>query len=183
MKKVTEAIYLKRKNLGNYEHSEMSLAGLPDDDQSAEDLLKELKEIVDRLLDGEDSEKEVKEKEDTNEKESHKKSSKKSVKKSVEEEVVAEKEEEATEAPEETEEPVKKEKKKKKPKATEFNFNDDVHTDLLSEALDKKMKGWETKYKSKIKSASLRSQGQDFLDENGDVIEAFVIKYMNKLKA
>lgn len=61
--KVSEVRYMKRKNLGNYEHEEVTLTVIPgeDNDQEAQEILADLKLEVQNFLNGSEAEGQVSE--------------------------------------------------------------------------------------------------------------------------
>ena len=195
MKKITEATYMRRKNIGNYEHIEASLCGVPDDGQDGLEILKELKETVDTFLNSEkagdrsDLNQKTKENKDASKKESSKKSKEESSKEEVVEEVIeedteseeTEAEEEDTEA-EEDETPAKPAKPKKSGKVTTYDRSSALHQKLIGEYLDENLPGWEKKYGKFAKSVSNRMQGQEFMDTDGELIPEFGKTFLKKLK-
>jgi hypothetical protein len=193
MEKINEAIYLKRKNLGNYEHEEVSLSATPDEGQSGIEILKELKEIVDSFLNskdagGTDLSQKPKSVEKENKNGSKKESSKKVVKEESSEEEISEEvdEEDSDSSDEDTEEELPKKKKatkKTKAKVTVYERSNTLHQKILGEYLDDNLPGWTKKYAKQSRTTSNKMEGKDFLDQDGEILESFGSDFIKKLKA
>lgn len=143
----------QRKNLGNYEHIEISSTAKLEEGESADVAILKLKSYVANALDGKEPESPV-----------------------------AEVKEEIAELPpvipaealvEEPKKPRAKASKKEKPeiKSIPYDRNLDAHRQFLSAYLTQNHADWKTK--EGVKEFSLSLIGQPFLDEDGHIIESF----------
>jgi outer membrane biosynthesis protein TonB len=178
--------YLRRKNLGNYEHEELEVSASVEGSDPQE-VMDTLKAFVLSNLGLETSEKVEAPKKEIAKKEEVKVTKEKPQAK--EEEVKEEvKEEEAKEEEVVKEEPKKEEaKEEKKPKAkkettvkvkatklTAYDREHDPHKALLSKFLDEEFKGWRKPDELKKAGAASRAlNGTDFQDGNGEILESF----------
>ena len=162
--------YLRRKNLGNYEHEELEVSAEISEGQSPSEAFKELKQFVEECL-GLSAPKEQMELPLKVEKEKVKTPKKEEVKVSEEKpkEVEAPKEEEKKKAPKET-----KQKIKVTAKATTYDRTLDTHKALLGQFLDKEFSGWRKPEElKKAGQASRELNGKDFQDADGNILESF----------
>jgi DNA polymerase III gamma/tau subunit len=181
--KITEVKYMRRYNLGNYEHEEIAISAVLDEGEDHFAAIANLKSDVASAQKGEASEhsaaiaaagepasKPVKEK--------------KSPKKKAEEEPSEEAEEndeteqdieesEEEEAEEEEEKPAAKKSFKKKPQV--YSRASEQHKEILSKVLSSVAPDWKKtpESKEKAKGASQKMEGKEFLDESGEVLESF----------
>lgn len=178
--KVTEAKYVKRINLSNYEHEEISLTSALDEDDVAAQVIEELKAIVCSGAPAAAPE-ELPEK-------SPKGKGKKAKK---EEEVVPEVAEEEEQATEETEEEVVEEEEEEKPapkkgkkKGSPYSRANETHKVLFTETLKEINPKWNKSDagKAKAKKASMEMDGEDFLDAEGEILPSFVKNLKAKMK-
>ena len=92
--------------------------------------------------------------------------------------IVALEETKAEEFPEqESEDQLKPIPPKRKTKAvvnTPYDRSSSVHTNLFSGLLDTHFPAWRTSMKAQAKTVSVALEGQDFLDEDGSILEAFI---------
>lgn len=197
--------YLRRKNLGNYEHEELEISTVVEDGQSRVDVVKSVKQFVVDALNGtgpfaltKQLELPLEQKSVAQENKTEKKGESKVTKPKpqAEEKKVEEKKEEAPAAQEETtpapaEEKKVEEKKAKKEttlkvtkptKATAYDRNLDTHKALLGQFLDVKCPNWRKPEElKKAGNASRALQGTDFQDAEGNILESFkeaFLKYM-----
>jgi hypothetical protein len=165
--KVTEIRYTYRKNLGNYEHEETTVAGIVEDSQEAVECLKELVSLAKTDL---SKPVEVKNTEPKKEEK-------------VEEQM------EFVEQPQKKEEPeIKEETKPKKtkgskatPKLTPYDRENDLHKKFFSEVLQKHYPEWK-KNIPKAKEVSISLHGTDMLDAEGTVVKSFEDSVIEKMK-
>jgi hypothetical protein len=170
--KITSIDYLRRLNLGNYEHEELKASALIGENDSAEICFIALKEFVENSLGIVKETKEqfplpiVKEEpkiEETKAEETKAKEVK------VEEEVKKKKERK----PEIEKKPVKKISK-----ATMYDRVLETHKSLIGAFLDTKYPKWrKNELIKKATQASKDLNGIEFLDENGEMLESFKIKF------
>ena len=165
--KITSIDYLRRLNLGNYEYEELKASALVGENDSAEICFIALKEFVENSL---GIVKETKEqlplpivKEEPKIEETKAKEVK------VEEEVKKKKERKSVA---ETK-PVKKISK-----ATMYDRVLETHKSLIGAFLDTKYPKWrKNELIKKATQASKNLNGIEFLDENGEMLESFKIKF------
>lgn len=183
--------YLRRVNLGNYEHSELKVSSIVKEDQDVNIEIERLKFLVHSHLGIEEDNKSqlllpLKETKKTVEK------TVEAVKELKEEIAVKEevKEEVKQEAKEKKTEPkAKKTTSETKPvkklfKATAYDRTINTHKNLLGTFLDKKYPKWRVEpLLKKALEASKSLNGQDFLDENGDILESFKVSFSSLMDA
>jgi len=190
--KATEVKYVKRFNLGNYEHEEIGVTVALDEDDSATEAIKELKELVNSTCGDCDKAKEpeaVEEQPEAEEEvveEKPKRGRKKKEKVEEEPEEVEEEEteeEEVEEVIEEEEEPAPAKKSLKK-KGSVYSRVNDAHKALFVEALNDIAPQWKKTdaSKAKAKKLSMELNGQDFLDADGEVVPSFMTALKKGMK-
>lgn len=193
---ITKVSFLKRKNLGNYEHEEISAEAILEEgsNETLEGCIKDLRSSIERGFGHEVLEKPAvetpapkKEKEIKPEKKA-KKEAEPVATKPVEQpakEAAEESSEENTEAEGDTAaealEEAKKDAAKKKSLATKYSRNDDKHKKHLADWLDIEHKGWRERA-SKAKEVSAEMEGQPFLDREGSILKSFRADFTKKLK-
>lgn len=185
--KVTEVTYTKRFNTGKYEHEEYTVTASIDEDDDAKESIAELKQLVVQGHGGEidvDQDKDEAEEEESEEQESKKSRGSKAKPKDEDESEEEESEEEEPseeEAEEEEEKPKAAAKKKFRSKDAAYDRQDPLHKKLVGEILDSKFKGWNKKGSDLAKKAGKASQeldGEDFLDNDGEVVPEFRSKLL-----
>lgn len=72
-------------------------------------------------------------------------------------------------------------KMKVKSAPTKYNRETDLHKKLVSEMLDRAIKGWKAKA-SLAKEASVKMNGEDFLDAEGKVLPSFTEAFVEMMK-
>jgi len=151
---ITETItFTQRKNLGNYEHMELTVSARLEEKDNALEAIAHLKDMVLAGFDVEAKSAIVKEEH---------------VPQSLEEEVVAEV------TPEEPKKPkaVKKVKEKVvEHKIVPYDRNIDAHRQFLSSYLTQTHPEWKTT--EGVKEFSLSLIGKPFLDDSGHIVESF----------
>lgn len=163
--KITEIKYMRRFNLGNYEHEEIEATANLDEGESYIGALAELKNMV------------------------HGKHQEPVVPEPLIEEPVVVPEETAVEQTI-VEEPKAEEIVEKKPKratkkaakVTNYDRGLDNHKKLLADVLDKNCPNWK-KSGAKVKEISVLMEGKPFLNAEGSVIEDFIVEFKSKLEA
>lgn len=189
--------YMRRKNIGNYEHEELRISDVVQDGEDINKKLSELKELVLSnlgLVETQNAPKaepqKSEEKPQTIVKE---KKNEKATKEVVSEETVSEEEGDG-EQEESNEESSPKEKVKaaRKPettrktrlvsKNTHYDRTLDTHKALLGTLLDNSLgKGWRAGAllkKAGAASVAMHEEKADFLDANGEVLESFKEKFL-----
>lgn len=186
--KVSEARFQKRYNVAQYEHEEYSLTAVVDEDESAVEVLAQLKADIQEAYDGaasgnaepepeEEKPKKKKSKAKAEESEDEESAEDQETDEATEEEESEETESEETEETEgeEDEKPVKAKKGfKKKPQA--YQRSNETHKDIFtSRVLKAVAPDWKktTESKAKAKKVSMKLEGEDFLDESGEVLASF----------
>lgn len=172
--KLLEISYRKVKNLGNYESEELRVSGAPTDDQTARELIAELKSLVDSELSGQGPT-EFNAKVEVAEKPAKK------TKAAPKAKEVVEPEEEAAvveEEPVPEEDVVKPSKKLIKPAAkknTPYTKAKEFHKKLLGNFLTANYPSWKKDARVKAKAATLSDalSGKDFLDADGEMLSSF----------
>lgn len=160
--KITELKYTERKNMGNYEHAELSATALVEEGEDINAAVLTLKTYVSYALNGEISKIEVKEEikpepvVEAPVKEKKPKAKKEKVVEPVVEPVV----EEA---------PVKK-------NVVIYNSNIQEHKSILAGYLSEKYKSeWKTVAPAEeIKQFTSSLNGNDFLDDSGKIVDSFL---------
>ena len=176
--RVTEVKYSKKFNLGNYESEEFGLTAVLEEDDVAQVAFIGLKNEVAIAYSGEVTKPEPEELPEP------KKGKKKAKPEPEVEEETEEEESEETEVEEteETEDEVddepkaakgKKSKFKKKPQT--YLRSNETHKEIFSNVLKTVAPDWKktTESKAKAKAASQKLEGEEFLDENGEVLATF----------
>lgn len=191
----TEVKYAFRRNLGAYEHQDISLTASLTEGASVEQVIADMQRValasVGQFM--------ANEKPATEEAASPKKPAKGKRKPKVEEESEEEDEDESEEESEdedeaeeaEEEKPKKSKKapakttkaptKKGRSKASPFDRNSDLHKDLVGSMLEEEIsKKWRGKEKlvKKARNAAKEMDGEDFLDAEGVIMESFKEKYL-----
>ena len=183
--------YLRRVNLGNYEHSELKVSTIVKEDQDINIEIERLKMLVhchlgiqednkdQLLLPIEKANKPVEKTVAAVEKPKEKVA----VKEELKEEIKYEAKEKKTEAKTKKSTPETKPVKKLN-KATVYDRALDTHKNLLGSFLDKKYPKWRNADSlKKAAEASKALNGSDFLDENGEILEAFKLAFSNFMDA
>lgn len=189
MGKIRNIEFLQRKNLGNYEHTEMKVSiALSESDNEVVDAKEAMQFVADALNSAGVFAKEFKDPKQTELKVEVVKEVKKEtpkpastpVKEVLKSEVTKAKEEEKDEKPKSEEKPKEAKKTvetkaaKKINKATLYDRELDTHKEIISVFLDSKYPKW--KVPSNLKKAGAASKslvGTNFLDENGDLLSSF----------
>lgn len=192
--KINEIKYMRRFNLGNYEHEEIALAAALDDNESPGEAFSQLKNTVHMLAIGQEvaaeeipvappapkekpvkgkkakvvepEPEEIEEEEEVDDEE-------------LADEEIQEEEEEAEEAPTPS-----KGKKTFKKKPQTYSRASEQHKEILSKTLREVAPDWQKSQegKQKAKSCSIKMEGEEFLDENGEVLPEFKIKVKKHMK-
>lgn len=188
--------YLRRKNLGNYEHEELEVSTVVQEGEDAQVITEDLidfvlgnlrlptLEKVQQKTPGKKVEAPKKEIETNGEPTSPEK------KPLVADGTTTPKEEEKTPAPkEEKKEEKKEESKKEEPKketkrrikkvtTSVYNREDEAHKALIGAFLDKEYKTWRTKNElPKASKASKTLNGSEFLNAEGEILDAFKVEF------
>lgn len=195
--KITGATFTRKYNVGQYESEDYTLTAIIDDNENATNALIELKEVVDAAFNNKTAV-ETKSNPSKAKATPAKKSSKvvdldEDEEDIVEEEDVVEEEDEVEEEEEEEEEEVKpKAKPKAKAKSTakkskEQNYDREVetHKELFGEVLAEVAPKWKSSAegKAKVKTCSIKLNGQPFLDVDGEVLESFKLAVKKHMTA
>ncbi len=193
--------YSFKKNLGNYEHEEVSLEVVPteENDHTIQQILASLKVEVVTFLSGVQPEGQVLEQTTSEEKpKKTKKADKKSAKKEeiedekedIEEESSKESSEEdqseeevdsSEEEEEEAPKTAKSSKSSKFKKVTTYDRGNSLHKKLLGDFLTKEVKDWKSKSEL-AKEISLSLHGSPFLDQEGEILPEFKKPFITKMK-
>lgn len=167
--------YMRRKNLGHYEHEELKISDVVGDQDSIDLKINELKHLVLKhlgLVEEAVKEIELPVTPEVTEVAEEKKEEpvKKAKKKKVKEEVVEEK----------VEEEKHEEKVQKKPaKTVDYDRTLQVHKNLLGKFLDESFPRWKSPDNlKKASEASHALNGTPFLDENGEILQDFKDKFV-----
>ena len=182
---------MRRVNLGNWEHSELKVSTIVKEDQDINMEIEKLKMLVHCHLGIQEDNKD--------QLLLPFKKSNKPVEKTV---AAVEKPKEEIAVKEEVKEEVKQEAKEKKTepkakkitsetkpvkklfKATAYDRTINTHKNLLGTFLDKKYPKWRVEpLLKKALEASKSLNGQDFLDENGDILESFKVSFSSLMDA
>lgn len=166
--KVTEVKYTKRVNTGNYEHEEFGAAAVLDEEDNVLEVFQQLKADVAAAYSGEavaggtKKKPKKKEEEETEEEEVEETSTDEESEEESEEETV-----------EEEEKPKSKKKFKKTPQ--KYQRDNDAHKDIFGGLLKAVAPDWKKsdEGKAKAKKASMKMEGKEFLNEDGEVLPAF----------
>lgn len=196
--------YLRRKNLGNYEHEELEVTTAVQENENGQSVMNELKEFVlvnlglasPKAQTAEDKKVEA----PKNKTETKGEPSSPDKKPLVADGTTTPKEGEKTPAPKEEkkeekkEEPKKEEPKKEEPKketkarikkatSSVYNREDETHKALIGQFLDGEFKTWRTKNElPKASAASKALNGKEFLDAEGKILEAFKVEFRSFMK-
>lgn len=194
--------FLRRRNLGQYEHTELEVSGVIPDGESATKYTKELMDFVhDALFSCGEFSAPVKGKASQVEMKLEtkvEKGPKTSTEKVETEKIQNQKQGEVTKSEEKPqdmnassstaepkkeekkEEPKKEEKKTRAGKPTPYDRNLETHKALMGTFLDSSLgKNWRDKsILAASGKASRDLQGKDFLDGNGDIIESFKTEFL-----
>jgi outer membrane biosynthesis protein TonB len=189
--------YLRRKNLGNYEHEELEVSTVVEDGQSRSAVTADLRNFVNSALNGglqptitkaEPSENKNPPKGETKvlkEKPQTKKEEPKAeeVKEEPKAEEAPAKEEPKAEEPKKEKAPKKETTTKIKPsKATAYDRELDTHKALLGKFLDSEFPGWrKSDLLKKAVAASHALKGSDFQDGEGNILESFKVEFRKHL--
>lgn len=157
--KIVDARYERVFKLGEFESERIGFTATLDEDDTAEGAIEELKKVVEAQRTSGASVKS----------ETKKESSKKL---EVSKEEKAPKEE-------------KKEKAPKVVKATAYSTADDKQRAAVGSLMDKVVPGWREKaeVKAAAKKASAELDGQDFMDDKGNILDSFVEKLKEKMSS
>ncbi len=198
--KATEIKYARRINLGNYEHEEVAITAVLDEDDSAVEGIGELKKMVAEAVAAGDtgslpgvSAKDPKGKTPAVEKKTEKKAGEKKGK-AVEEKPDDEVEsDDADVSDSQEEETIEEEKEEKKPaagkkgfkkKASPYSRTNDTHKALFSEKLTELFPKWKGSDagKAKAKQISKDLDGEEFLDSEGEMLPSFIASLKKGMK-
>lgn len=190
--RVTEVRYMRRNNLGNYEHEEISMSAVIEEDEDHMDAVAGLRQDVVAALSGEKAatvEAPEAEEEKKPAKTGKGKKAPKVEEQPEEEEPEAEDDDEKTADPEEEEteeepeeEPEEEEKpapakggKKFKKKPQSYSRASEQHKEIFSSVVKSIAPEWKKSddLKKKAKDASQSMEGKDFLDDSGEVLSEF----------
>lgn len=183
--------YLRRVNLGNYEHSELKVSTIVKEDQDINIEIERLKMLVHCHLGIQEDNKDqlslpIEKANKPIEKTVaaiEKPKEKVAVKEELKEEIKDEAKEKKTEAK------AKKSTLETKPvkklnKATAYDRALDTHKNLLGSFLDKKYPKWRNADSlKKAAEASKTLNGSDFLDDNGEILDSFKLAFSNFMDA
>jgi outer membrane biosynthesis protein TonB len=182
--------YLRRKNLGNYEHEELEVSAAVDG-KDADALMVEMKTFVCGHLGLETPVVGKSEKVEAPKKENATKGETKVTKPKPQEEAPKE-EAPKEEAPKKEETPKEEPKKTKKEtttkvrpsKNTVYDRAHDPHKALVGKFLDEEYSGWrKNDLLKKASEASKALNGKDFQDGDGNVLEAFKVEFRKFMDA
>ncbi len=184
--RIAEAKFTRRYNVGNYEHEEYSLSSVFDDkDQSAVEALRLLKEDVAAAFSGKsDTAKMPKKK-----KAAPVEAADESEEDTEAEEIPATEDSESSSDSDEDDDQDTSSKtkttsgatsatsktKKFKKKAQVYQRSNETHKEIFSSVMTKATPDWKktTESKAKAKNTSMKMEGKDFLDEDGEVLKEF----------
>jgi hypothetical protein len=210
--KISEARYTRRYNIGNYEHEEYTLAAVVKEGETGAEALIDLKHQVAAAYVGEGSigpapepeeeiEQPIEEEEIPVEEEIPEETEEEVEEEDIEEEVPEEKPKKKTKAPkkEEAEEDdydyadqlpkelVKEAPKKKsfKKKPQTYQRSNEAHKEIFSNVLKAVAPDWKKSFESKAqaKKVSQKMVGEEFLDEDGNVVASFTEAVRKAMKA
>lgn len=182
--------YTKRFNLGNYEHEEYTVDAQAED-ASASDFA-QLKELVAAAHAGDvkssakvsRANKAKEEAEEEEEEEEEKAPAKKTTKKKVEPEPEEDDEDDADDADDAEEAPKAVKGKAVKKKGSVYDRNSDLHKKLFVELLNSELgDSWVKKNAGRAKTASIKMEGKNFLDADGEILADFVKEALKIAKA
>lgn len=189
--RVAEVRYSKKFNLGNYESEEFSLSAVLDEGEDAQEILKHLKEEVNKAYTGEttgeqddtsynNTESDAAD-EENNEEDSGSSSDDGETDSDQSTDSHDDDSEDADE--QEDEKPVKK--KKFKSKAQVYDRENETHKELFTQVLKEVAPDWKKTPESKVKAkdASQKLVGKEFLDSDGEVLETFKADVKKLMKA
>lgn len=158
---VKKIVYVRRYPKEDYGFMEVTLdAELSAEDSPAE-CLEELKEIIDGHISGNKTNSVKGEKNN---------GSKKSASKEVSQE--DDKEKDQVIAP----------PKRRATKTTPYDRKNDLHKKLVAEYLDEAMPVWKEKLPNRAQVVSVKMNGKDFLDADGNILQSFKDEYLKLLK-
>jgi hypothetical protein len=158
--KVEKVNYVRRTPKEEYGFLEITLEAQLEKSDDISECLNQLKEIVDTHNNPSESVKKKgahNGKENSIEKELSQKDDEKSVK-----EVVA--------------------KKKKKSKSSAYDRKNDLHKKLVAEYLDGAYPNWKETKSERAQVVSVKMNGKDFLNDEGEMLEEFKIEFLSHLK-
>ena len=199
---LTEIKFGMRRNLGNYEHTDVAFSASVAEGQSPEEILEYLKTLAVSSV-GEYLANEADKKEEGVEtpKAAAKTKGRKAKDEEEEEEDQDEDSDDSTDDEEDDEDdeeeevspkakakkaPAKKAAapKKKKSKSSPYDRKNDLHKDIVGTMLDEEIPKWRKKksLEAKSKLASKELDGEDFLDSEGNVLETFKEKFMELME-
>lgn len=197
--KFNEVKYLKRKNLGNYEHEEVTLSAFVDEGEEADKVLTEIKNLARKMLDhstpisvpaSAPREEKTPEavsptsKEDTKDSQAKAEASpseepnKKAKPKSKPKSEAKSPSDEDQEKSEEKEPAKEKSYKAKAGSPTPYNRGSDLHKKLVVDLLNANVSDWKTK-SAKVTQASQAMGGKDFLSPGGGILESFKTEFLS----
>lgn len=188
---ILEVKYAKRFNLGDYQHEEYTIVAEVEEGESADTVLATIKEMVHRNQAGKSNVDEPKMQVAATEEQPVAKKgkgrppgAKNKPKGTVEaaSEVVA-KEEDEKEEEAAAEEKAPPQKKLKKVGET-YSRSSEIHKKIFAEILGDVYPMWKSTEdgKSKAKNASMKMEGVEFLDSEGEVLESFLAELEFNLK-
>lgn len=169
--------YMRRKNLGHYEHEELKVSDVVKDGEDIDFKIVELKKLVLAHLGLSEVEKDNSQQELP---------IKEEIKEEVKEEIKEEVKEEVKEETQKKRAKGKAETKLVKPnnKNTKYDRELKTHKVLIGQFLDKKYPKWRSSdIINKASQASKALIGFDFLDENGDILDSFIEEFCKLMDA
>jgi hypothetical protein len=193
--KVTEVKYMRRFNLGDYEHEEYAFTAAIDTKDDGLEAIEELKSLVAKARNEESTEQDDEEVEDEEEVETEEEDeSEEDTEESDDEEEeddeeVDSEETEDDDEEEEDEKPAAKKAKSKgkktKSKSQGYSRDNETHKDLFGETLTAVWPQWKKTKANKAKGVALSKKfaGTDFLDADGNVLKTFKDALKKAVKA
>ncbi len=177
--KATEIKYTKRVNLGNYEHEEVGITAVLDEDDCAVKGIAELKELVAKAIAGEPPPAATETKPAKTGKPTKTEKKAPAPAAEEEEETIEEKEEET-----ETPPPAKPAKGGFKKKGSVYSRTNDTHKAIVADKLTELYPKWKKDAASiaKAKKLSKDLDGTDMLDSEGELLPAFVASLKKGMK-
>lgn len=181
--------YTKRFNLGNYEHEEYTVDAQAED-ASASDFA-QLKELVAAAHAGDvkssakvSRANKAKEEAEEEEEEEENAPAKKTTKKKVEPEPEEDDADDEDDEDDEEEAPKAVKGKAVKKKGSVYDRNSDLHKKLFVELLNSELgDSWVKKNAGRAKTASIKMEGKNFLDADGEILADFVKEALKIAKA
>lgn len=189
--RITEAKYVRKYNLGNYESEDYGLTAVIEDDETAQSVLNNLKAEVAAAYSGEaapepaaSGKKKKGKKKPPQDSEDAPDADDVEATEAEEEETEAEETEEENEEEDDRATPIdgatgKRSTKKKFVKKPEvYQRGKETHRELFSSVLKTAAPDWKKsdKSKEKAKDVSTKMEGKAFLNEDGDVLESFKVE-------